>query len=121
LNPANGFFPGARVITNPLTGQPFPNNVIPAEQLSENGLAMLNAYPLPTPGFRDGTANLSQTSENPRDQRKDTIRLDYRLNDKNQFAYRYSSQLAGGFSGTRIPRARTSGASRRRTDSVTFS
>ncbi len=92
LNPANGFFPGARVITNPLTGQPFPNNVIPAEQLSENGLAMLNAYPLPTPGFREGTANLSQTSENPRDQRKDTIRLDYRLNDKNQFAYRYSSQ-----------------------------
>ena len=92
LNPNNGFFPSTRVITNPLTGQPFPNNVIPAGQLSENGVAMLNAYPAPTPGFREGTANLSQTSENPRDQRKDTIRLDYRLNDNHQFAYRYSSQ-----------------------------
>ena len=29
LNPNNGFFTGARVITDPLTGQPFPNNVIP--------------------------------------------------------------------------------------------
>ena len=92
LDPNNGFYPGARVITNPATGQPFANNVIPTELLSPNGLAMLNAYPLPTPGFRQGTANLSQSSENPQDQRKDTIRLDYRLSDKHQLTYRYSSQ-----------------------------
>ena len=30
LNPANPYFSRGRVITNPLTGQPFPNNVIPA-------------------------------------------------------------------------------------------
>ncbi len=68
LNPANGFFAGARVITDPLTGQPFPNNVIPQGRLSPNGLALLNAYPTPTPGFRQGTANLIQTSDNPREQ-----------------------------------------------------
>ena len=90
LNPANGFFTGARTIIDPLTGQPFPGNIIPAGRLSSNGIAMLNAYPLPTPGFRQGTANLIQTSENPQDQRKDTIRLDYRANDSNQFTYRYS-------------------------------
>lgn len=92
LNPSNGFFPGARVITDPLTGQPFPNNVIPQSRLSPNGLALLNVYPLPTPGFRQGTANLSQTSDNPQEQRKDTIRFDFRLDDRNQFTYRYSSQ-----------------------------
>jgi hypothetical protein len=92
LDPNNGFFTGARVLMDPRTNTPFPNNVIPPELLSANGLAMLNTYPLPTPGFRQGTANLIQSSENPQDQRKDTIRLDYRVNDSHQLTYRYSSQ-----------------------------
>ena len=50
----------------------------------------MNTYPLPTPGFQQGTANLIQTSDSPTDQRKDHIRLDYRLNNSNQFTYRYS-------------------------------
>ena len=90
LNPNNGFFTGARTIIDPLTGQPFPGNIIPPNRLSPNGLAILNAYPLPTPGFRQGTANVIQTSANPQDQRKDNIRLDYRLNTTNQFTYRFS-------------------------------
>jgi hypothetical protein len=65
--------------------------VIPANRLSPNGQAFLNTFPEPTPGFRQGTANLIQTSPNPRDQRKDTLRLDFRLNDRNQFTYRYSA------------------------------
>jgi hypothetical protein len=91
LNPANGFFTGARIITDPLTGQPFPNNVIPENRLSPNGRALLNAYPLPTAGFRQGTANLIQSSDNPRQQRKDTIRLDYRVSGSHQLTYRYSA------------------------------
>ena len=109
LNPANGFFSGARVITDPLTGQPFPNNVIPQSRLSPNGLALLNAYPTPTAGFRQGTANLIQTSENPRKQRKDTLRLDYRLNGSHQLTYRYSASdwtAVDAFRGT-FPFART--------------
>ena len=90
LSPTNGFFSGARVITDPLTGQPFPGNVIPANRLSANGLAILNAYPAATPGFRQGSANALITSPNPQDQRKDNIRLDYRMNASNNFAYRYS-------------------------------
>src|SRR5215813_4229372 len=69
LNPANRFFGRTITLTNPLTGQPFPNNVIPASQLSANGIALLNAYPLPTPGFQQGTANAIFNSENPQDQR----------------------------------------------------
>ncbi len=90
LDPNNGFVSGIRVIRDPLTGQPFPGNVIPADRLSPNGLAFLNTYPEPTAGFRQGSANLIQTSPNPQDQRKDNIRLDFRPNASNQFAYRFS-------------------------------
>src|SRR5215510_3409213 len=47
LNPANPFFGRARIILDPLTGQPFPNNVIPASRISPSGQALLNIYPLP--------------------------------------------------------------------------
>ena len=90
LDPNNGYFTGARVITNPATGQPFPGNIIPVEQQSPTGMAFLRAFPLPTPGFREGANNAIITSPNPQDQRKDNIRFDYRLNDRNQFTYRFS-------------------------------
>ncbi len=109
LNPANGFFSGARIITDPRTGQPFPGNIIPSDRLSPNGRAILNTYPSPTAGFRQGTANLIQSSENPQDQRKDTIRFDYRINDNHQLTYRYSGYswvAIDAFRGT-FPFART--------------
>src|SRR5262245_35204418 len=68
LDPNNGFFPTARIIIDPTTGQPFSGNIIPANRLSPNGIAMLNAFPLPTPGFRQGTANYIVSSDNPQDQ-----------------------------------------------------
>ena len=34
-------------ITDPLTRQPFPNNVIPENRINRNGLALLNLLPLP--------------------------------------------------------------------------
>ncbi len=84
-----GSFSGARTIINPATGVAFPGNIIPAGRLSPTGLALLNAYPLPTRVSGRGANNAIISSENPQDQRKDNIRLDYRLNDKNQFTYRY--------------------------------
>lgn len=89
LVPNNVFFSAAQIIRDPLTGQPFPGNVIPAGRLSPNGMAFLRAYPLPTPGFRSGTHNAIINSENPQDQRKDNIRFDYRMNPRNNFSYRY--------------------------------
>jgi hypothetical protein len=90
LNPNNGFYSGAQVIRDPQTGQPFPGNIIPAGRLSANGVAIMNLYPDPTAGFRQGSANAIYNSDNPQDQRKDNIRLDFRLNDKNQVTFRYS-------------------------------
>ncbi|HMC76142.1 MAG TPA: hypothetical protein VKH34_03385, partial [Vicinamibacterales bacterium] len=89
LTGGNPFFSAAQVIRDPATGQPFPGNIIPTNRLSANGVALLNAYPLPTAGFRSGNSNAIVNSENPQDQRKDNIRFDYRLNANNQFTYRY--------------------------------
>src|SRR5947207_9862168 len=77
LNPANPFFSRARTIIDPLTGLPFPNNVIPANRISPNGQALLNVYPLPTPGFAQGTSNWIGTQPRHSDLRKDTVKFDY--------------------------------------------
>jgi len=109
LNPANPYFGRAVTINNPLTGQPFPGNVIPSGLLSPNGVALLNAYPAPTPGFQLGTANSIFNSENPQDQRKDNIRFDYRVGASNQITFRYSKYnwvAIDAFRGT-FPYART--------------
>jgi hypothetical protein len=108
LVPNNGFTKNPVIITDPSNGQPFPGNIITGS-LSPNGLALLNAYPLPTPGFRSGTNNLTMNSENPQDQRKDNVRLDYRLNAANTFTYRYGKynwKAVDAFRGT-FPYART--------------
>src|SRR5205814_2648919 len=34
------------VIRDPLTGQPFPGNVVPADRIDPNGQALLNLFPL---------------------------------------------------------------------------
>jgi hypothetical protein len=109
LNPSNPYFGRAVTINNPLTGQPFPGNIIPSGMLSPNGVALLNAYPEPTPGFQLGTANSIFNSENPQDQRKDNVRLDYRLNSSNQVTFRYGKYnwvAIDAFRGT-FPYART--------------
>jgi hypothetical protein len=86
---ANPFFSSPQIIRDPTTGLAFAGNIIPPNRLSPNGIAMLNAYPSPTPGFQSGTNNALLNSPNPQDQRKDNIRFDYRLNQNNQFSYRY--------------------------------
>ena len=77
LNPSNAYFGRARTIIDPLTGRPFPNNVIPLDRISPNGQALLNVYPLPTPGFLQGTANWIGTQPRYSDLRKDTMKFDY--------------------------------------------
>jgi hypothetical protein len=91
LDPANPYFPGVRTIIDPQTGRPFPNNVIPESRLSPNGTAFLNMYPQPTPGFRLGSANAIFESEQPRDTRKDHVRVDWRLGGGNQLTARWST------------------------------
>jgi hypothetical protein len=109
LNPSNPFFGRAVPIKDPLTGQPFPGNIIPANRLSSNGVGLLNTYPLPTPGFQRGAANWIGTSPNPRRTRKDTLRLDFVANSTNTLSLRGSLfhwTAVDAFRGT-FPLART--------------
>lgn len=71
----NIFYSKPVQIVNPKTGQPYPNNVIPAGDLSPNGLALLNAYPLPNASAP--SYNWEAALPNPQNQRKDTLVLDY--------------------------------------------
>src|SRR6266567_2615075 len=83
LDPANPFFRRTRAANDPLNGNaPFPNNVIPAARISPNGRALLNSYPQPTPGFQQGTSNWFGSLPRASDTRKDTVKVDYLLNDK---------------------------------------
>ncbi len=88
LDASNRYFGKKRVVTDPQTGQPFPNNVIPLNSLSPNGKALLNAYPEPTPGFQQGAANWIGTERRSSDLRKDTLKIDYLLNDKHRISFR---------------------------------
>jgi hypothetical protein len=90
LNPSNPFFGRQVLVRDPLTGQPFPGNVIPTDRLSPNGMALLSMYPLPTPGFQRGANNWIGTSPNPRRTRKDTLRVDFVPNAQNTVSFRGS-------------------------------
>jgi Carboxypeptidase regulatory-like domain len=64
-------------------------NKIPASQLSANGLALLNAYPEPIPGF-SGAGGANWFAERPltTDQRKDTVSIDFYPNERHQLRWR---------------------------------
>jgi hypothetical protein len=86
LNPANSYFRAVRLIRDPRTGLPcttadqrgcFAGNIIPRDRLSPNGMALLNSYPLPTPGFLQGTNNWIGTPATFDDTRKDSLKIDF--------------------------------------------
>jgi hypothetical protein len=93
---ANRFFGSEVLIRDPATrsaanpnGTPFPGNVIPNNRLSPNGLALLRAFPEPTPGFvGPGSNNFFQERPTTTDQRKDTISIDVYPNQNHSVRWR---------------------------------
>lgn len=69
---------------------PYPNNIIPKNQLSPNGLAILNAYPGPTPGYLSGIDNWIAQAAHPINQRKEVINVDYLPNENHHIEFRRS-------------------------------
>ncbi len=89
----NRFFNAPRFIRDPqrsgncnATDQTacFPGNIIPANRLSPNGIALLRAFPLPN---FVGAGSSNWFAERPRteDQRKDTLSIDFYPTEKHQF------------------------------------
>jgi hypothetical protein len=77
LSPTNSFFGKSMTVKDPLSGAPFPNNLIPVNRLSPNGIGLLKAYPAPTFGFQQGVNNWYDSQPQPNNSRKDTVRVDY--------------------------------------------
>ena len=79
-NERQGIF--STTVTNPNTGQPFPNNTITG--INPDMQKLLNLLPLPTPGYSDpsGKSNyiLNLTEHNPVNQQ--VLRLDYDIATK---------------------------------------
>jgi len=102
LSPTNSFFGRTTLVNDPTNGQPFANNIIPANRTSPNGLALLRAYPDPVPGFIQGTNNFIQQRGTFQDQRKDSIGVDFNPSERHQFRFRhlnYNLVDAGAFRG----------------------
>jgi outer membrane receptor protein involved in Fe transport len=82
LDQRSGNF-GSKLIVDPATGNPFPNNTIPASQLSATSLA-LQSKVIPLPNYSSGGAtNFFAAQTVPTNIDQYTIRVDHRLNDKN--------------------------------------
>jgi len=99
LNPSNPYFRAVRFIRDPQTGLPctaadqrgcFPGNIIPRDRISPNGLALLNSYPLPVPGFQQGANNWIGAPSTFDDTRKDSIKIDYAPTSNHRFAIRHT-------------------------------
>jgi hypothetical protein len=73
-------------ITDPATGRPFPNNVIPSSQINPTGFAFVNYFPLPnfTPTLpaQLNVINYYETRSSPYPRRNDVLRLDTYLTSK---------------------------------------
>src|SRR5882724_2131342 len=95
LSPTNIFYGKAVQLTDPKTGLPFPNNVIPApgtvttgSTASANGLGILNAYPAPNLTTPVAGNNWFESAKHPQKQRKDTIAVDVNLTEKQRLRFR---------------------------------
>ncbi len=71
----NIFYGGSNQIVNPNTGAVYANNVIPASDLSANGLGLLNAFP--TPNANSANYNWVDSATEKQTQRKDTLVIDF--------------------------------------------
>lgn len=77
--------------TCPKVGNPscvaFTGNIIPVGRRSANGMAILNAYPLPTPGYSNGTQNWIAQAAHPINERKQVIHVNWIVNERNKLEY----------------------------------
>lgn len=77
----NGDFTGYAAIKDPLTGSPFPNNIIPTSRLDPRAAKMLSFIPLPNRAGK--TYNYAETMSNKIGINRASARVDHNLNSTN--------------------------------------
>lgn len=76
---------------DPLTGEPFPGNRIPADRTSPGGLLFMQLYPQPNNTPVGGSCNNWVASVNtPIDWRQDNMRVDYTISNSSRLMVRYT-------------------------------
>ena len=96
-----GLFPSA--ITDPLTGQPFPGNQIPAARFHSTSAQSLERF-VPLGNVNDPRVNFSQQFGTPFDGNQITYRVDHTLSDKDRFMFRHYTMWADRFTASgRLP------------------
>ena len=83
----NIFFNTPQIIKD-ASGNPYPGNIIPSNQLSKNGLALLSVYPNPNLAVPQGSGNWFGAKAAPVNQRKDTLSADYLPTSNDQIKFR---------------------------------
>ena len=73
---------------NLTAGQPFPNNVIPANLIDQNAVLEVNAGTFPKPNYNNGTQYIASIPQ-PTNVREDIIRIDHAINSKYQLMGHY--------------------------------
>ena len=95
LSRVGNFTEFSGTITDPLTGQPFPGNIIPQNRQSQIARRILALYPLPTANVRDpsqGTNNYSALRENREVINNYGIKIDHRFGASNTLTGRFNYQ-----------------------------
>src|SRR6202011_2998000 len=86
--PRAGHFAGLSPIIDPMTGQPFPNNQIPASRLDPVAVTLLAKVPLPTGA--GSVQNLLAVEQDTNPMNQATLRLDHRVAARDQLFGRFS-------------------------------
>jgi len=93
-----GNFSGLAPITDPLTGAPFPGNVIPSTRLNPVTQRLGQLYPIPNmPGTGPAGTGVNLVENISTNQAVDrgSIRVDERISDKTQVAFSFLTQNLG--------------------------
>ncbi|MBI4471940.1 MAG: hypothetical protein HY646_04680, partial [Acidobacteria bacterium] len=77
------------IVRDPLTGQAFPNNVIPPERQDASGRAIAAIFP--DPNFTGTGRNFVSSPNDTNNWNLWSVRIDHRLSDKNSFFGRINS------------------------------
>jgi len=77
------------IIRDPLTGQPFPGNVIPANRFFGPGQAILNVFPMPNASVGGNAYNYSSQVSTEYPRREDIARLDWQVSPRTRLSGRF--------------------------------
>ena len=87
-----GNFSGQKTITNPFTGKPFPNNIIPASLLDPVGSKLAAFYPAPNITGATGGVNFVANDPATTVVNNYVARIDHTFNDTNRIYGRFLGQ-----------------------------